>query len=94
MMIRRNYNPGPDWQDHIIIIWEQDDAPTPDKEVAPAALRRLMGIKHPRLEAKIVDEYDNGTTFLYQEGWVMRVYPEGSSIGIIYQEDAQKVCKS
>ena len=86
MKIKRQYAPFDDgWQERILIIWVEDDAPAPDKETADAALFRLSGRKRDQAVEKIVE--DDCFTYLFIDGWVMSTYPEGADIGVVYKED-------
>lgn len=87
MQYFRDNNPGPGWQDRVVTLWMEDDAPVPDKETTGAALCRFMGTPHP---GAFMEEIDGGDTFtrLYPGGWVETIYPEGGEIGVVFKKSS------
>ena len=67
----------------VLILWEEDDAPVPDKERVGAAFRRIT-----QLDAKhalaTVDEGDVMTHY-YRGGWVRIVSYDGGAVGMLIE---------
>ena len=65
-----------EWQDRIAILWEEDDARTPDRERGSTAFCRM---RDSFATMKIVARKDWGDSvaILYEDGWV-----DGGSCGL------------
>lgn len=74
---------GDKWRDRLVVIWEGDDAPVPDKERVDSAFRRISGFStgyhKPVLKVDEGDEF----VYFYREGWVKAVDCEGGWVGVL-----------
>lgn len=87
-MIREDRNPekGSDWYNRVVVVWEEDDAMVPDREMGTAAFARIAGTSTMR--GGNIDEYDGGDTImtLYRGGWV-----RGASCGLAFVGHVAKI---
>lgn len=67
----------------VLIVWEEDDAPVPDKEDGPAAFRRITQLNDKHTLAT-VDEGDVITHY-YRGGWVRTVSYDGGAVGMLIE---------
>jgi hypothetical protein len=80
--------PGADWSNRIVTIWEEDDAPVPDKERFSHAWERIRGDKYDEKRmhsSSVIATYDGGDWYvrLHPYGWVSGGTCSGAFIGII-----------
>lgn len=69
-----------DWQERTVVLWEEDDAPVPDKERTDAAFRRIAGrVGDPILT---IDQGDQ-LVYFYRHGWVKTINYEGGWVGVL-----------
>jgi len=80
---------GGDWRDWLVVLWEEDDAPVPDKERVYEAFCRISEIKHQQHPIYVIDEGDQFINF-YRGGWVKAVSCEGGWVGVLLKEKASK----
>ena len=76
--------PPDDWENHIVILWEEDDARPEDRERITSAWKKITGHdKKWRGDAiAIVDRGDWGAR-LYSNGYVDIYSCEGEALGIL-----------
>ena len=74
-----------DWEQHLVKLWEEDDAPVPDKERTDAAFKRISGLGYDRP----IYEIDQGdqSIFLYRGGWAKAVNCEGGWVGVLIRTE-------
>lgn len=82
--IERNPAPSGDWPDRVLVVWEEDDAPVPDKERLGAAWVRITGHRLERAPLRVVDRGD-WIASLYPDGWVRIASCEGGAVGVVVQ---------
>jgi hypothetical protein len=69
------------WHERVAILWEEDDALTPDREGAGAAFERIVGQSDRVLSvARHVDLGDCSMT-LFTNGWVLGLDCSGGFVG-------------
>lgn len=85
--VKIDYSCPDDWQDHILTIWVEDDAPVPDKESTNAAFKRITG-KDPN---QYIERIDNGDHFIYRYlgGWVRLISYGDGAVGVVYKLEDQ-----
>lgn len=64
-----------DWHERIVILWEEDDAKPPDREMADGAFKRIFG-RAP--DKKVIRAHDGGD-------WYATLLPRGRVIGYSFQ---------
>ena len=80
--LTHDLNPGADWADRVLILWQEDDALPPDREMANGAFRRITGEDPERASKASVDYGDSGM-FLKDFGWVLGWSCEGGFVGVV-----------
>ena len=68
------------WIGKVVVLWEEDDAPVPDKEKTATAFKRISGCIEKPLHT-----IDNGDEFIsfYRGGWVKSINCEGGWVGVL-----------
>jgi regulator of RNase E activity RraA len=69
-----------DWQERTVVLWEEDDAPVPDKERTDAAFRRIAGRAGDPILT--IDQGDQ-LVYFYWSGWVKAINCEGGWVGVL-----------
>ena len=67
----------------VLIVWEEDDAPVPDKERGRDAFTRITQLD-PKHALATVDEGDVITNY-YRGGWVRIVSYDGGAVGMLIE---------
>jgi hypothetical protein len=72
------------WQDRIVVLWREDDARPPDREMSEAAFERIFGSRFDRAEA-VGEEHNGGDWFARVDryGHVLGDSCEGGFVGIV-----------
>jgi hypothetical protein len=68
------------WHDRLVKLWEEDDAPVPDKELTREAFVRIAG--HHNIEIHKIDDGD-AFYYFYMRGWVKCVSCDGGYVGVL-----------
>ena len=72
-----------DWTKSVLWLWEEDDAPVPDKERVGAAFKRLTNGWNLKLIHE--DQDDDCFTYFYRGGWVKQVACDGARVGVLVE---------
>ena len=71
-----------DWQDRVLVLWEEDDARPADRERSNAALERITGIRPGTSPIHVINQGDQFVAF-YTHGWVSGANCDGGWIGVL-----------
>lgn len=78
------------WHDRVLVVWEEDDARSPDRERNKDALRRIsgrFGFIDPDKEAHLLcADVDDTTHYLYRGGWVLGWSCGLGFVGVLVKE--------
>lgn len=70
---------------HLVVLWEEDDAPVPDKEQTHAAFKRITGLNTDSYH-KREDYGDHFIDVYYPSGWVKCSSYDGGFVGVLIKE--------
>lgn len=70
------------WMDSHLLLWQEDDAPVPDKERVNEALIRMAG---PHLRKLVSVDLGDCFGHVYSGGWVVVHTPEGGYVGVLVE---------
>ena len=86
-MLKRNYihrkdQIPEDWNEHCLVLWEEDDALPADREHGEVAFMRISGIRgKPNRIQRIVE--DDTVTDFYRGGWIWGYNAGLSWVGVL-----------
>ena len=75
-----------DWQQRILWLWQEDDAPVPDKEKTNSAFARISNMHHSKGIIGVHD-YEDYVYTIHVGGWVRRFDYDGGRVGVLVTED-------
>ena len=87
LRVRKKEDIPKDWTKSVLWLWEEDDAPVPDKERVAAAFERISGMPHKFQGVRFIMKHrdDDCFTYFYRGGWVKQVACDGARVGVLVE---------
>ena len=84
LRVRKKEDIPKDWTKSVLWLWEEDDAPVPDKESVEAAFERITKVQNQKSFISKHDD-DDCFTYFYRGGWIKQVACDGARVGVLVE---------